>query len=128
METLTTHGIRISVIPNYAEAESAPRQQRYSYSYRIIIENTSRKTVQLIERHWHIYESNGLQKEVKGQGVVGEQPVLSPGGRFEYTSWCALLTDIGKMCGTYTMLCVDDGSQFVVSIPGFSLYPPFKMN
>lgn len=128
METLITNGIKISVQPSYVAEESAPCQQRYIHSYRITIENKSSTTVQLLERHWVIVESNGLLKEVKGQGVVGEQPILNPGDIFEYSSWCPLITDFGKMHGTYTMLRLSDGSTFEVRVPEFLLYPPFKMN
>ena len=128
METLITNGIKISVQPYYVPEESAPIQQRYIHAYRITIENMSSITVQLLERHWVIVESNGLQKEVRGQGVVGEQPIVKPGERFEYSSWCPLVTDFGKMYGSYTMLCINDGSTFQVKVPRFLLHPPFKMN
>ena len=128
METLITNGIKISVQPYYVAEESAPIQQKYIHAYRIVIENKSNNTVQLLDRHWVIIESNGLQKEVKGQGVVGEQPILNPGEKFEYSSWCPLVTDFGKMYGTYTMLRVDEGSTFEVQVPEFLLHPPFKMN
>ncbi|GIV31606.1 MAG: protein ApaG [Saprospiraceae bacterium] len=128
METLTTHGIRISVSPVYIPEESAPIRQQYVHAYRIVIENQSNLTVQLLRRHWFIAESNGTIKEVEGEGVVGEQPILKPGEVYEYASWCPLVTDIGKMWGYYTMLRVDDGSTFQVPVPAFILHPPFKMN
>jgi ApaG protein len=128
METLATHGIRISVEPFYLPHESIPMQQRYVHAYRITIENRSQHTVQLKRRHWFIVESNGVQREVEGEGVVGLQPVLAPGESHQYTSWCPMMTDIGKMYGTFLMERAMDGSQFVVTVPEFRLVPPFKLN
>lgn len=128
METLATHGIRISVEPFYLPHESIPMQQRYVHAYRITIENRSQHTVQLKRRHWFIVESNGVQREVEGEGVVGLQPVLAPGESHQYTSWCPMTTDIGKMYGTFLMERAMDGSQFVVTVPEFRLVPPFKLN
>lgn len=128
MEALITQGIKISVEPFYLPQESMPVQHRYVFAYRITIENLSQETVQLLRRHWHIVESNGIKKEVEGEGVVGEQPVLGPEERFQYTSWCPLMTDTGKMYGTFLMIRKSDEQQFRVEIPAFRLYPPFKMN
>lgn len=128
METLTTEGIKISVEPYYLPAESVPVQQRYVHAYRITIENQSERTVQLRRRHWVILESNGVKREVKGEGVIGEQPVLIPGQRHQYTSWCPMMTDVGKMYGFFQMEYTDIGQAFDVKIPEFRLVPPFKMN
>lgn len=128
METLITAGIKISVLPHYLPEESTPVQQRYVHAYRVIIENQSEKTVQLLHRHWIILESNGVKREVKGEGVVGEQPIIKPGERFQYTSWCPMMTDMGKMLGTYQMQYTSSGEEFEVKIPEFRLVPPFKMN
>ncbi len=128
METLITKRIRISVEPFFLPQESMPIHHRYVFSYRITIENLGNETVQLLRRHWHIVESNGARREVEGEGVVGEQPVLEPDGHFQYTSWCPLTTDMGKMYGTFLMMRKCDGTQFHVKIPAFRLYPPFKMN
>lgn len=128
METLVTEGIKISVEPFYLSEESIPIQQRYLHGYRVTIENQSGQTVQLLRRHWVIVESNGVQREVKGDGVIGEQPVLSPGEHHKYASWCPMMTDIGKMYGFFYMENVTDGRQFKVMIPEFRLIPPFKLN
>jgi ApaG protein len=128
METLTTQGIRISVEPFYLPQESIPIQHRYVFAYRVTIHNQSSETVQLLRRHWHIIESNGVVREVEGEGVVGLQPVLTPGESHQYTSWCPLMTDIGKMHGTFQMARLTDETRFDVKIPEFKLAPPFKMN
>ncbi len=128
METLTTHGIQISVEPFYLPHESIPIQHRYVFAYRITILNQSSDTVQLLRRHWHIVESNGVRREVEGEGIVGLQPVLSPGESHQYTSWCPLMTDVGKMHGEFQMVRIEDNAKFEVKIPAFKLAPPFKMN
>ena len=128
MQTLITQGIKISVEPFYLPQESVPMQHRYVYAYRITIENQSDITVQLLRRHWQIVESNGVSREVDGEGVVGEQPVLEPGGRYQYTSWCPMMTDTGKMYGTFQMIKANNKEEFDVTIPEFKLHPPFKMN
>ena len=128
METLVTKGIKISVQPYYVDEKSLPIQQRYVYAYHVIIENQSSATVQLLSRHWYILESNGVMREVQGDGVIGLQPVLAPGQRHEYSSWCPMSTDMGKMFGTFQMESVDDGRRFEVKIPEFKLVPPFKLN
>ncbi|MCB0520147.1 MAG: Co2+/Mg2+ efflux protein ApaG [Lewinellaceae bacterium] len=128
METLTTQGIKISVEPFYLPHESIPMQQRYVHAYRITIENKGEHTVQLRRRHWFIVESNGVQREVEGEGVVGLQPVLSPGESHQYTSWCPMMTDLGKMYGTFLMTRLVDQWQFQVTVPEFRLVPPFKLN
>ena len=128
MQTLTTKGIQISVEPFYLPDESEPINHRFVYAYRISINNRSAHTVQLLRRHWHIVESNGVRREVEGEGVIGQQPTLAPGEGYQYSSWCPLMTDVGKMYGTFLMLRPDDGTRFEVRIPEFKLLPPFKMN
>lgn len=128
METLTTHGIKISVQPFYLPNESFPAQQKYVHAYHIVIENMGDETVQLLRRHWYIVESNGMQREVQGDGVIGQQPVIAPRERHEYTSWCPLMTDIGKMFGYYVMARIIDQQEFKVLVPEFRLIPPFKLN
>ncbi len=128
METLTTQGIQISVEPFYLPHESIPIQHRYVFAYRITIHNQSGDTVQLLRRHWHIIESNGVRREVEGEGIVGLQPTLAPGESHQYTSWCPLMTDVGKMHGEFQMVRLPDKAKFNVKIPEFKLAPPFKMN
>ena len=128
MQTLITEGIKISVEPFYLPNESLPAKQKYVHAYRVTIENQSRHTVQLMRRNWHIVKSSGLKREVEGEGVIGEQPVLAPSQTYQYTSWCPLMTDVGKMYGTYTMQRLPNGEIFKVRVPEFQLVPPFKMN
>ena len=100
----------------------------FFFAYKIIIENNSEFTVKLLRRHWYIYDSNAVVREVEGEGVVGQQPVLEPGESHEYVSGCNLKTGIGKMRGTYTMERLVDGSLFTVNIPEFVLIVPYKLN
>ena len=119
----TTRGIAVSVEPTYLEAESSPESSRYVWAYRVIIENRGRETVQLLSRHWMITNARGELTEVKGPGVVGEQPVLRAGERFEYTSGAPLNTPSGMMGGAYQMEAVS-GERFDIEIPTFSLDIP----
>jgi ApaG protein len=99
------------------------------YAYQVLIENQSTNTVQLLRRHWFIIESNGVRREVEGEGVVGLQPVLAPGESHHYSSWCPLMTDVGKMYGLFFMKKLTEPEvEFVVNIPQFKLVPPFKLN
>lgn len=128
METCTTNGIRVSVETQYLPAHSAPREGKFIFGYHISIENGSPHTVQLLRRHWVIMDANGGLREVEGEGVVGQQPVLAPGETHEYTSFCNLDTDIGKMSGTYLMTRQPEGAFFEVAIPEFRMVAPFKLN
>lgn len=119
----TTRGIRVSVKPFYLEGESAPDEGHYFWAYQIQIENRSADSIQLKSRHWRITDSLGRTEEVKGEGVVGEQPVIEPGYAFEYTSGAPLGTASGFMAGSYRMHKAD-GSSFDVEIPAFSLDSP----
>ena len=124
----TTDGIKISVEPTYQPNHSRPLHNKYMFSYRISIENDSTFTVQLLWRHWFIYDSNATLRAVDGEGVIGELPILSPGETHEYESWCELMTDLGKMYGYYTFVRQTDGEQFKVMIPEFQLVDPTKLN
>jgi len=128
MEISITNGIKICVETFYLADESAPSKSNYSHAYRITIENHSPGTVQLLRRQWNIIDSNGVKRMVEGEGVIGKQPILAPGASHKYTSWCPLMTDIGKMYGTYLMKRYPNGKNFEVSIPAFNLIPPFKLN
>jgi ApaG protein len=119
----TTKGIAVSVIPTYLEAQSSPDSSRYFWAYRVIIENQGRETVQLLSRHWMISNARGELTEVKGPGVVGEQPVLKPGESYEYTSGAPLNTTSGMMGGAYQMES-ESGERFDIEIPTFSLDSP----
>jgi ApaG protein len=119
----TTRGIAVSVEPSYLEPKSSPKGSQYFWAYRVIIANQSRETVQLLSRHWMITNARGELTEVKGPGVVGEQPVLKPGERFEYTSGATLNTPSGMMGGAYQMETAS-GERFDIEIPTFSLDIP----
>jgi ApaG protein len=118
-----TNGIEVEVEPFYLEDRSDPSQGRYFWGYRVTIDNQSERFVQLVSRYWHITDANGRVEEVRGDGVVGEQPELSPGDSYQYTSGCPLSTPSGIMVGTYTMQGRDD-EFFEVAIPAFSLDLP----
>ena len=121
--TATTRGIQVSVEPTYLDARSSPDDSQYFWAYRVRIENHGRETVQLLNRHWMISNSRGELTEVKGPGVVGEQPVLKPGERHEYTSGAPLDTPSGMMGGSYQMES-ETGERFDIEIPTFSLDRP----
>jgi len=118
-----TRGIRVYVEPDFLEDQSSPDEHRYVWAYTIQIANESAETVQLKMRHWRITDANGRTQEVRGPGVVGEQPVLHPGDRFEYTSGAPLTTPSGFMVGAYVME-TEFGEVFDVDIPAFSLDSP----
>ena len=113
----------MSVEPSYLESRSSPHSSQYVWAYRVIIANQSQETVQLLSRHWMITNARGELTEVKGPGVVGEQPVLKPGERFEYTSGAPLNTPSGMMGGAYQMEAAN-GERFEIEIPTFSLDIP----
>ncbi|MFN7116892.1 MAG: Co2+/Mg2+ efflux protein ApaG [Saprospiraceae bacterium] len=128
METLITRGIKVSVETQYQPAYSRPLEMKYVFSYHITIENMSEETVQLLRRHWYIFDSNGVIREVEGEGVIGKQPILHPGESHEYASWSPLMTEMGKMYGFYLFVRQSDDEQFKVQIPEFQLLAPFKLN
>ena len=115
--------IRIDVETSFLEEQSDPKEQRYVFAYTITISNESPRTAQLRTRHWIITDGRGAIEEVRGDGVVGEQPRLAPGQSFQYTSGCVLTTPIGTMHGTYRMWR-DDGTYFDAVIAPFSLASP----
>lgn len=123
MYSETTKEIKISVDTAYVEDQSDPEGFHFVWAYHIRIENEGGDTVQLLRRHWHITDSQGRVHEVRGEGVVGEQPVLQPGEIFEYTSGTPLSTPSGFMVGSYQMVN-GEGNHFNVSIPPFSLDSP----
>ncbi|MBL8700950.1 MAG: Co2+/Mg2+ efflux protein ApaG [Alphaproteobacteria bacterium] len=125
MYSETTNGITVTVRPVYLEDQSSPAENRYVWAYFIRIENNSRATVQLKSRYWHITDALGRVQEVRGAGVVGEQPVLKPGQAYEYNSGTPLSTPSGIMRGTYQMESTD-GDRFDLRIPAFSLDSPHQ--
>jgi ApaG protein len=118
-----TRGIAVSVEPTYLEANSSPDNSQYFWAYRVTIENQGRETVQLLNRHWMITNARGEFTEVKGPGVIGEQPLIKPGDSYTYTSGAPLNTPSGMMGGSYQMES-DSGEQFDIEIPTFSLDCP----
>lgn len=118
-----THQISISVQTNYVEDQSSPEEQQYVFAYTITIANTGTVSAKLLTRHWIITDANGHVQEVRGPGVVGEHPHLSPGEAFRYTSAAVLETPVGSMQGSYQMIG-DDGITFDAPIPPFRLAVP----
>ena len=123
----TTRGIRIEVQSKYLAERSSPRDEQYLFAYQVRISNVGTETAQLVSREWTITSAEGDVEHVKGPGVVGEQPVLAPGGSFEYTSYCPLKTAVGSMHGTYQMV-TGDGETFDAQIAPFTLAVPNSLN
>ena len=119
----TTHNIRVSVEPEFLDDRSEPGRNHYFWAYHVEIINLGPFEAQLTHRHWQITDGNGKLEEVKGPGVVGEQPTLGPGERFEYTSGCPLTTPSGIMAGSYRFIG-EGGEHLNVEIPAFSLDSP----
>jgi len=117
------YDIKVDVETQYLEEQSAPEQNRYVFAYTITISNEGQVPARLLTRHWIITDANGKEQEVKGDGVVGEQPYLKPGQGFQYTSGTMLETPVGSMRGSYQMHA-DDGVDFNAEIPAFTLSLP----
>ena len=118
-----SYNIKVDVETQYVEEQSLPQQDRYVFAYTITIRNQGSVPAQLLSRHWIITDANNKVQEVKGEGVVGEQPHLKPGEQFRYTSGTMLETPVGSMKGTYQMIA-DDGVEFDAEIPVFTLSIP----
>ena len=123
----TTRGIRIQVRSEFVPERSSPRDSSFLFQYHVRISNVGSETAQLISREWIITNAEGEVERVKGPGVVGEQPVLHPGGSFEYTSYCPLKTAVGSMQGSYQMVTTD-GERFDALISPFTLAVPNALN
>lgn len=119
----TTHNISIRVDTTYVAAQSDPDEGRYVFAYTVTIQNTGSVPAKLLTRHWIITDSNGKTQEVRGEGVVGEQPYLRPGEGFQYTSGTMIDTPVGTMRGSYQMVA-DDGTEFDAPIEAFTLSVP----
>jgi ApaG protein len=122
----TTRDIRVTVRPDYLEDQSAPNDNHFVWAYHVTIENLGRETVQLRSRHWRITDARGECHDVRGPGVIGEQPVLEPGDCFDYTSGTPLPTPSGIMAGTYQMEN-ERGESFDIEVPAFSLDSPYQL-
>jgi len=123
MEILPRHNIRVEVETSYLEEQSEPSERRYVFSYTITIHNDGEAPARLMTRHWIITDANGRVQEVRGDGVVGEQPYIKPGQGFRYSSGAVIETPVGAMQGSYQMVD-DDGLRFDAPIPAFRLAKP----
>ena len=128
MVTQVTQGIKISVQFRYEVAHSRPLMGYQVFSYNISIENNSRNTVQLLRRYWRIFDTLAGWHEVEGEGVVAMKPTLYPGEEYQYESFCPLMSEAGKMHGSYLMENKEDGTTFKVNIPEFELITPYRYN
>jgi ApaG protein len=124
----TTAGITVAVEVRFQPKYSIPYSDQNVFTYHIQIKNTNSFTVQLLRRHWWIWESNGSRREVKGEGVIGEQPIIAPGDAHDYESFCPILSPLGHMQGTYQMIRLDTEEIFQVEIPMFQLAVPEIQN
>ncbi|ATQ66965.1 MULTISPECIES: Co2+/Mg2+ efflux protein ApaG [Methylosinus] len=120
-----TRDIQVTALPDFLPERSDPAQDRFVWSYTIEIANLGKERVQLLSRHWIIIDAYGRREEVKGPGVVGEQPILEPGESFRYASGCPLSTPSGMMQGSYTMI-TEGGETFDIEVPAFSLDSPLS--
>jgi ApaG protein len=128
MVTTITEGIKVSVETIYQPEYSNPGNNHYMFAYKVHIQNMTGNSIQLLRRHWHIFDSNGISREVEGEGVVGQQPVIEPGNSHEYVSGCNIKTDIGSMRGEYQMIRLIDNAVFDVQIPEFYLIASYRLN
>ena len=128
MTSLISEGVQVSVETYYQPDYSNPLQYEFMFAYRISLENHNPFPVQLHRRHWYIFDSNGSYREVEGEGVVGVQPTLQPGEKYQYVSGCNLRTEMGKMRGSYQMENLNNKKIFSVDIPEFEMIAPSKNN
>lgn len=127
VSAVDAHGIHIQVRSEYLAEPSNPSEQRYVFAYHIRISNQGRRTARLMTRHWVITDADQRVQEVRGDGVIGEQPLLVPGASFEYTSGTVLETPVGSMHGSYGMID-ETGDRFESPIPAFTLAIPRMLN
>jgi ApaG protein len=128
MVTEITEGVRVSVEVEYQPDYSSPSQYHYVFTYRVTIENNSSRTIQVLRRKWHIQDAGYTTREVAGDGVVGQQPVIEPGKTHQYVSGCNLKSGLGSMYGSYEVERLVDGKLLKVTIPRFQMIAPFKLN
>lgn len=128
MASKISEGIEVNVETFYQPDYSNAVSGEFMFAYRISIENRNSFPVKLHRRHWYIFDSNGENREVEGEGVVGVQPVLNPGEKYQYVSGCNLHTEMGRMHGTYLMENITNKKTFEVKIPAFEMVVPFKNN
>jgi len=128
MQSKISSGIIISVETFYQQEYSNPIKYEFMFAYKITIHNENNFPVKLMRRYWHIFDSNGIVKEVEGDGVVGVQPVIQPSEKYQYVSGCNLKTELGRMRGYYELQNIYSKSMFKVDIPSFYLTAPLKLN
>lgn len=123
-----SEGVKVSVETYYQPEYSNPVGHEFMFAYRIIIQNENNFAVQLLSRHWYIFDSEGSRREVTGEGVVGVQPIIKPGETYQYISGCNLRSEMGRMFGFYTLRNVSNHKEFQVGIPVFYMVAPMKLN
>ena len=128
MVQLITQGISITGEPYYNYEQSNPLLNEHAFAYKVTIDNLSNFPVKLLRRHWQIFDSNATHREVEGEGVVGQQPILEPGESFQYMSGVSIRTEIGRMVGKYQMENMLNKNMFSINIPEFELVAPHKLN
>lgn len=128
MSRSITDDIAVAVKTTFEQKYSKAASKEFYFSYKISIENNSLDDVQLLSRHWFIFDSNGQYSQVKGEGVVGQQPIILQNQSYEYESFCKLETDIGLMWGTYLIKKQASGKLFEAKIPEFQLIVPSRLN
>jgi len=128
MVSNVTEGVRVSVESFYQQDYSNPLNGEFMFAYRVTIENHNSFSIQLLRRHWFIFDSNSTKREVEGDGVVGMQPTIEPGEQYQYISGCNLKSEMGTMHGEYVMKNLFSENEFNVKIPEFQMTVPFKMN
>ncbi|HML58721.1 MAG TPA: Co2+/Mg2+ efflux protein ApaG [Ferruginibacter sp.] len=128
MVSQISKGVKVSVETYYQPENSNPVNGEFMFAYRITIENHNEFPIQLMRRHWFIYDSDGTTREVEGEGVVGIQPLIPAGQSYQYISGCNLKTEIGKMHGTYLVQNLHTRNDFTVEIPTFKMTTGFKLN
>lgn len=128
MITKISGGIKVTVESYYQDDYSRPSAEDYTFAYRITLENNNSFPVQLLRRHWLIFDSTSESREVEGDGVAGNQPIIYPGEMYQYVSGCNLGSDMGKMEGDYLMENKHNKRNFSIRIPPFEMVAPFKMN
>lgn len=128
MVTEITEGVKVSVEAEYQPEYSSPSQYHYVFTYRVTIENNSDRTIQILRRNWLIQDASFASREINGDGVVGQQPIIEPGNKHHYVSGCNLKSGIGSMSGSYQVERLIDGKLLNISIPKFQMVAPFKLN
>lgn len=128
MKTAITEGVKVSIETVFQPEYSNPINDHFMYAYRVEISNLTESTVQLLRRHWEIFDSNSTKKVVDGEGVVGVQPIINPGQTHVYVSGCNLKTDFGSMKGHFAVKRLADHAMLEVDIPEFFLIAPYKLN